>query len=215
MNTGLILGALLLIALAILGWKFVIGNNRHNIATTIIAGANLGLEQILPTIKTPQLSKDLIPDAEYVLRAFFQTLGIEQYNDSSLRLALKPIPTTSMTAIKEQISQSIIGQMTPHLDSNTLSQINTKLTDAAKRFTEQMNQIQSQQKENVESCAIPLIRNIADELGEILFIKSTYSAHQETFQTALIQALDSTCANIYQKLSGKGDTGRYIGGGCC
>lgn len=210
---GLILGALLLAGLAFLGWKFFLGNRQHNIATTIIAGTNTGLEQILPLLDKAEVKKALVPGAEYLVRYFFQALGIAQYKDSSQRLNLSGIPVQAISAVETQIAQSIMGRI--HPPQGDLQNLKTQLSSIANNFTGQMNQIQTQQQENVEACAIPVVADVANQLSAILFTSDGDASHKEAFQNALTNALDSTCVDIYKQLSGKGDVGRYLGGGCC
>jgi len=211
--TGLALGALLLAGMAFLGWKFIIGNRQHNIATTIIAAANTGLEQILPLLSKTNIQKDLVPKAEYLLRYFFQTLGLAQYKDSSLRLKLAGIPSQALSAVEKQATESILGRLTP--PEGDLHNVKTKLSAIADNFTQQMSQLQTGQQDNAQSCAIPVVQDITSQLGAILFTPENYTKHEDAFQAALTQALDHTCVDIYKKLSGKGDVGRYMGGGCC
>ncbi|MGL4667231.1 MAG: hypothetical protein ACRCWR_04810, partial [Saezia sp.] len=111
--TGLILGAILLAGLAFIGWKFMVGNRKHNIATTIITGTNAGLEQILPQIKEANVHKDLVSGAEFLTRYFFQSLGLAQYKDSSERLKLAGIPASASSEVEAQVAQSIISRISP------------------------------------------------------------------------------------------------------
>ena len=144
---------------------------------------------------------------------FFQTLALAQYKNSSARLKLAEIPHQTLSAVERQVTDSLLGQITQPKENwqNT----KTKLRQIADNFTLQMSQLQTGQQDQAEACAIPVIQNISNQLGTLLFSAETYITHKDTFQSALTNAMENTCVNIHKKLSGKDDVGRYMGGSCC